>query len=263
VRRIRALVRFSRAWAAAAIVLVLASPVAAQEERVIRIATEGGYPPFNYVDAANEPQGFEVDLARALCQAMGVTCTIVLQDWDDMIDALNAKRFDAIMASMKITDERRWRIAFSKPYYRAPSAFVGSRDAALGDAGPSALREKTIGAVQNSEHAAFLEDLYKGSSVKLYATLEDASLDLATGRIDLVFGDKIALAKFLQTPQGSCCRFIADAPANPAYFGEGVGVGLRKQDKELKEMFNRAIDQVMADGTYDRIRSKYFAFDIR
>jgi polar amino acid transport system substrate-binding protein len=241
----------------------LASPALAQERRVVRIATEGGYPPFNYVDPSNQPQGFEVDLARALCDAMNAACTFVLQDWDGMIDALVAKRFDAIVSSLEITDERRHRIAFSQPYYRMPAAFVGPKDAPLGDASPAALKGTTIGAAAHSEHAAYLEDRYKGSEVKLYAKLEDASLDLATGRLDFVFGDKLALSKFLETPQGSCCRFIADAPPNPAYFGEGVGVGLRKEDKALRDMFNQAIGRVVDDGTYDRIRSKYFSFDVR
>jgi len=140
---------------------------------------------------------------------------------------------------------------------------VGPKDAQLGDVSPAALADKTIGTAAHGEHAAYLEDLYKKSRIKLYAKLEDASLDLATERIDLVFGDKLALSKFLETPQGSCCRFIADAPRNPIYFGEGVGVGLRKGDKALKEAFNRAINQVMGDGTYDRIRAKYFGFDTR
>lgn len=240
----------------------LACPTTAQEGLGIQIAVEGGFPPFNYVDPNNQPQGFEIDLARALCNAVKVTCTFVLQDWDGMIDALTAKRFDAIMSSMTITDERRRRLAFSRPYYRMPASFVGPKDAPLGDVSPAALKDKTVGAAAHSEYAAYLEDLYKDSEVKLYAKLEDASLDLATGRVDLVFGDKLALSKFLETPQGSCCHFIADAPPTPTYFG-GVGIGLRKEDKALKEMFNRAIDQVTEDGTYDRIRSKYFSFDIR
>jgi polar amino acid transport system substrate-binding protein len=248
---------------AISVAVCLAWASAAQDRPVVRIATEGGFPPFNYVDANNEPQGFEVDLAKALCEAMAVTCIIVLQEWDSIIDALVARRFDAIMASMPITDERRGRIAFSKPYYRMPAAFVGPKDAPLGDIGPAALKDQAIGAAAHSEHAAYLEDLYKGSAVKLYAKLEEAGLDLATGRIALVFGDKLALSKFLETPQGSCCRFIADAPPNPTYFGEGIGIGLRKEDKALKEMFDRAIDQVTADGTYDRVRSKHFSFDIR
>src|SRR3954469_7956039 len=243
--------------------LWLAGPAAAQEPADIRIATEGGFPPFNYVGPDGVLQGFEVDLGRALCAAMAARCTFVLQDWDGMIDALIAGRFDAVMSSMTITDERRQRIAFSKPYYRMPAAFVGRRDASFGGIGPAALAGKTIGAAAHGEHAAYLEDFYKQSRIKLYAKLEDASLDLATGRIDLVFGDKPALSRFLETPQGSCCRFVADAPQNPAYFGEGVGVGLRKDDKALKERFNRAIERVKADGTYDRIRAKYFGFDTR
>lgn len=243
--------------------LAVAWASAAQERPVVRIATEGGFPPFNYVGPGDQPQGFEVDLARALCEAMGADCAVVLQNWEGMIEGLLAKRFDAVMASMPITDERRRRIAFSKPYYRMPAAFIVRKDAASGDVSPAALKGKAVGATARSEHAAYLEDLYKGSEIRLYPNPEDAGLDLAAGRLDAVLGDKLALWRFLQTPRGSCCRFDADAPPNPAYFGEGVGVGLRKEDKALKEMFNRAIDRIAADGTYDRIRAKYFSFDVR
>lgn len=229
----------------------------------MRIATEGGFPPFNFVGADNRPQGFEVDLAKALCEAMEATCSVVLQDWDGTIEGLLAKRFDAVMASMPITDERRRRIAFSKPYYRMPSAFIGRKDAGIADVSPAALKGKAVGAAARSEHAAYLEDRYPDSEIRLYPSPDDAGLDLAAGRLDLVLGDKLALSRFMQTPRGSCCRFVADAPPDPAYFGEGVGVGLRKEDKALKEMFNRAIEQIMADGTYDRVRAKYFPFDVR
>lgn len=253
--------RFAAGFLFAALLTLTATPSFAQ--RTIRIATEGADPPFNYVDG-NEPQGFEVDLAKVLCAAMKATCTFVIQDWDTMIDALLEKRFDAIMSSMPITQERRQRISFSKRYYVIPSAFIARKDTEVRDTSPAALAGKSIGTNAQSEHASLLDDLYKGSVAKGYDKLEEANLDLLTGRLDLVLGDKLALSRFLESREGAvCCKFVADVPVNPIYNGEGMGVGLRKQDKDLKELFNGAIDKVIADGTYDRVRSKYFSFDIK
>lgn len=243
------------------------SPVAAQApqpQRQIRIATEGADPPFNYVDQNNEPQGFEVDLAKALCEAMSAACTFVIQDWDTMIDALIERRFDAIISSMPITPERRQRISFSKRYYLIPPALIGLKEVEIRDTSPAGLAGKSIGTTAHSEHASRLEDLYPGVTLRTYDKLDEANLDLLTNRIDLVLGDKLALSRFLDSREGAaCCKWAADLPIDPVYQGEGMGVGLRKGDKDLKEAFNQAIDRVIADGTYDRIRVKYFSFDIK
>ena len=232
------------------------------EPRAILIATEGAFPPFNYLDN-NEPQGFEIDLGKAFCEAMGAACTFVIHEWDGIIKGLLAKEYDAIMASLAITDGRKARIAFSKRYYLIPPAFIGRRDTDIADVRPAALVGRTIGTIEGSHHLAFLKGRYADADIRTYAKLEDANLDLLTGRIDLVLGDKLALSRFLKAREGACCHIIGEPPADPAYYGEGVAVGLRKEDKDLKEMFNRAIERVIADGTYDRIRAKYFEFDTK
>ena len=241
--------------------LGLSAP-AAEAQRSIRIATEGAFPPFNYIDN-NEPQGFEIDLAKAFCEALGATCTFVIHEWDGIIKGLLANEYDAVMASMEITKRRKERIAFSRRYYFIPPAFIGRNDADLGDVSPAALAGKTIGTIQGSHHAAFLQARYGSADLRTYGKLEEANLDLLTGRIDFVLGDKLALSRFLNSREGACCRIVGEPPADPAFYGEGVGVGLRKQDKDLQEMFNRAIERVIADGTYDRIRAKYFVFDTK
>ena len=235
----------------------------ATDQPTLRIATEGAFPPFNYLDANSEPQGFEIDLGKALCQEMGATCTFVIHEWDGIIRGLIAKDYDAIMASLAITPRRKMRIAFSKRYYFIPPAFVGAKDSDIRDTSPAALAGKRIGATENSHHAAFLEARYPDADIRVYGKLDEANLDLLTGRIDLVLGDKLALSRFLGEREGACCRFVADAPAAPEFYGEGVGIGLRKDDKELKERFNRALERLTANGTYDRIRSRYFAFDTK
>jgi polar amino acid transport system substrate-binding protein len=237
------------------------SAVAAAQEPAIRIATEGAYPPFNYVDN-NEPAGFEVELGRALCGAMGATCTFVLQDWETIVTGLKEHRYDAIMSSLEITAERKARVLFSRRYYRIPAALIGTKSAPAPSAGGSVdLAGKTVGTVVDSEFAGYLESMQKSATVRTFSKVEEADLDLLTGRLDYVLGDKLALTKFLESREGlMCCRFVADLPVDR---GEGIGIGFRKSDKALAERFNAAIERVMADGTYDRIRAKYFPFDIK
>lgn len=258
-------------WGILPLLLAALSAASARADEVlrqpIRIATEGAYPPFNYAEN-NEPAGFEVELGRALCVAMKVSCTIVLQDWDGMIAGLKEHRYDAIMSSMEITPERRQRIAFSKRYYQVPSALIGPLSGAPApDPGkPRApetpdLAGRSVGTTADSAFSSYLEDTRKDTSLKTYDKIEEAELDLLTGRIDYVLGDKLALRAFLDSREGAgCCRWVSDMPVDR---GEGIGVGLRKGDPALRDAFDKAIDAVQSDGTYDRIRAKYFPFDIK
>jgi len=231
------------------------------QNRTIKIASEGARPPYNYLEN-NKLAGFEIDLAQDLCARMKVTCILVTQDWDGLIPGLLAHQYDAIMAAMEITDEAKEKIAFSKPYIRMPSAIVTLKDATL-DTSPDGLVGKKIGVEYGGTHQTYAEAVYKQSEIKAYASLEEAFLDLAEGRVDLVIGDKDAVESFLTTRrEGQCCVVAADVPRDPAYFGDGIGIGLRKDDTSLKVMFEKALDSSMADGTIARIRAKYFDFKI-
>jgi polar amino acid transport system substrate-binding protein len=228
----------------------------------IRIASEGARPPYNYIDNG-ELAGFEIDFGRELCARMKVTCTFVAQDWDSLIPGLIDRQYDAIMAAMEISDERREKIAFTKPYVRMPASFLVNNKSTLHDIAPEKLAGKTIGVENGSPEQSFVEDVYKKSEIKRYGSMEEAILDLAEERIDTALGDKDALVDFLKNRrEGKCCRLLADAPRDPAYFGEGIGIGLRKQDTALREAFDKAIDAVMADGTFAKIRAKYFDFEV-
>ncbi|HVL74286.1 MAG TPA: transporter substrate-binding domain-containing protein, partial [Beijerinckiaceae bacterium] len=164
-----------------------------------------------------------------------------------------------VMASIEITDRRKRRVAFSKPYYRIPATFLGRLDADVGSVAPGGLSGRRVGTTEG-EHADFLHARYPEAEVRTYGKLDDAALDLLAGRLDLVLGDKPTMARFLATREGACCRIVGDAPFDPAFYSPGVGVALRKEDQELKERLDRAIDQVRADGTYDAIRRKHFSF---
>lgn len=243
--------------------LLPALPLAAQDERTIRVAVEGAFPPFNYVENG-ELQGFEVDVAKAVCAAIPARCTFVAHEWDGIVKGLIKREYDAIASSLVITERRKKRIAFSRPYYRIPMAFITGKEVPAGDVGPAGLAGKTIGVVDGSPEATYLEARYASSDLRRYGKLDDANLDLLADRIEFVLGDKLALSRFVESREGvECCRLAGDVPFDPAYFAEGAAVGLRHDDPALKEDFDRAIAKVMADGTYDRIRGRYFSFDVK
>ncbi|MGH6846691.1 MAG: transporter substrate-binding domain-containing protein [Methylocella sp.] len=230
--------------------------------RTVRIASEGARPPYNYLEN-NKLAGFEIDLGRDLCARMKVSCSFIAQDWDGLIPGLLAHRYDAIMAAMEITGEAHQKIAFTKPYIRMPSAFMTLKQGAPQDTSPAGLVGKAIGVESGGAHQAYLDDVYKQSEIRPYATIEEAILDLAEGRLDAVIGDKDALAEYVKTrKEAQCCVLSADVPHDPAYFGDGIGIGLRKQDKALKAMFEKALDSCVADGAFAKIRAKYFDFKI-
>jgi polar amino acid transport system substrate-binding protein len=230
--------------------------------RTVRIASEGARPPYNFLED-NKLAGFEIDLARDLCARMKVSCSFTAQDWDGLIPGLLDNHYDAIMAAMEITDEARQKIEFTKPYVRMPSAFMTSKQNVIEDTSPKGLAGKTIGVESGGTHQAFVEDVYKQSEIRSYATLEEAILDLAEGRLDVIIGDKDAIMDYMKTRrEAQCCVLTAEIPRDPAFFGDGIGIGLRKEDKTLKAMFEKALDASMADGTFARISSKYFDFKI-
>jgi polar amino acid transport system substrate-binding protein len=243
---------------------LLAAAGASAEPTKLRIASEGARPPFNYLDADNQLAGFEIDLSREICRRIGAECVFVTQDWESLVGGLEARQYDVIVAAMEITEERLAKIAFSKPYAHAPSALIAPRQSQLAGAAPEALEGRRIGVEADSPQQAYVEDKYKKSEVQRYATLEEAMLDLAEGRVDAVVEDELSASDFLKSrKEGRCCRIVAALPRDAAYFGAGFGFGLRKKDGALRSAFDKALDDIVADGTYDKIRVRYFDFDIR
>jgi len=254
--------RMFRLAVATALVLA-AGAVQAKEWKTVRIGTEGAYPPFNFFDTQNQLQGFDIDVAKALCGKMKVECTFVAQDWDGIIPALLANKYDAIVASMSITEERMKTVDFTDKYYNTPAQFITSKDNTATDVTPQGLAGKALGAQSSTTHATYLEDLYKDSNVKLYPTQDEANLDLANGRLDYILADSVVLYEWLaKTDDGKCCKNVGDPIRNVKYFGEGAGIAIRKDEPELKAMFNQAIKDIIADGTYQKINEKYFPFSV-
>jgi len=240
---------------AALTVLTVTSANAADK---LRIGTEGAYPPFNFVDSNGKLQGFDVDIAKALCASMKADCTFVKQDWDGIIPALNKKKFDAIVASMSITDERKKAVDFTAPYYTNKLQFVGKKGAML-DVSTAGLKGKTIGAQRATISGDWLEKNRAGADIKLYDTQENAYLDLASGRLDGILADAFVNYGWLESAAGKGFEF----KGKPVFENDFIGIAVRKGQDDLRKKLNTAIDAIVADGTYAKINAKYFPFSIK
>ena len=241
-----------------------AAPALAQSPdwKKVRIGVEGAYPPFSEVGPDGKLKGFDIDIALALCAQIKAECTLVQQEWDGMIPALNSKKFDAIIASMAITDERKKVVNFTEKYMNTPARMVGRVDARL-DASPAGLKGKRIGVQRATIHDRFLTEVYKDSEIVRYAKQEEVYLDLSAGRIDVAMGDSVAMdGGFLKKPMGKGHGFFGPAYNDPKYFGYGAGIAVRKSDTDLQARFNAAIPAIRANGVYKKIQDKYFDFDV-
>ena len=247
----------------------------------IKIGTEGAYPPWNSKDAAGNLIGFEVELANELCKIMKHNCTIVEQDWDGMIPALVSRKFDAIMAGMSITDERKKTINFSQGYADEVASLAvmkGSKNESLKtlssinltdinaeeqatlDTLVKAFKGKTIGVQTATIHQNFLDSGLMGKiKVRTYKTQDEVNLDLVAGRIDAALAAAVAFTDYAEK---SGKEVVLTGPTFAGGdFGNGVGVGIRKGDSELLNDFNAAIDKARDDGIISRLAIKHFGFD--
>jgi len=228
----------------------------------LRIASEGAFAPFNEIGADGNLKGFDIDIALAVCASMKVECELVKQDWDGMIPGLLAKKYDAIVASMSITEERKQKIDFSDKYYNVPARFVAKKDSGLTDT-REGLKGKKIGVQRGTIHECYAQKAFPDSEIVLYATQEEANLDLVAGRIDTTTSDREALSGgFLKTPQGAGFDWLGGDHLDKQCHGEGAGIAIRKEDTELKANLNKAIAAIRASGQYNEIMKKYFDYDI-
>ncbi|RWR09528.1 transporter substrate-binding domain-containing protein [Paenirhodobacter populi] len=268
---------------ALAILPLIAGAAAAQNlpER-ITIATEGAYPPWNYSSADGSLVGYEIDLIPILCERMKIECTVVAQEWNGIIPGLTVGRYDAIMASMGVTEERTKVVAFSRPYAKAPNGFLAMGDTSLAelpDTGLSfdltnapdeassaidtlkaGLAGKVIGVQTGSTAASFVSEYFKGLNIREYPSFEQLGLELSAGRIDVAVANVTAF------------KAVIDAnPAlvftGPTFSGGVLGMGttnvaLRKGDDALREAFDDAITAVNEDGTNKALTEKWFGVDI-
>jgi octopine/nopaline transport system substrate-binding protein len=269
---------------AAAVGLALAAGGASAQARKIKIATEGAYAPWNFTNAAGKLEGFEIDLAADLCKRAGYECEVVAQDWDGIIPSLTAKKYDAIMAGMNITDKRLEVINFTQAYAAGPHGLMALKGAKWAAPLPTgkfnlttgkaeadkaieqlkaAVKGKIVGVQVSTTNANFVNEFLKGSvaEVREYKTTEQHDLDLAAGRIDFAFAAHSAFAATIDSPVGKEMEIVGPA-LNGGTLGRGVAVGLRKEDADLKEAFDKAISAAKADGTIAALTKKWFKIDM-
>lgn len=254
---------FASALSGAITALTFAFSAVAQDlPDALVIGTEGAYPPFNFTESDGNVAGFEVDLGNAMCAHIKVECTWVTQDWDGIIPGLQAKKYDAIIASLYITDERRKVISFSDKYYNVPSRFVVATDSNL-DISADGLSGAIVGTQRATSFERYLTAEMPEVEVRLYGTMDEAYLDLASGRVDAVLGDVVALQDgFLGTPEGSGFELRGPEFTNPEYFGYGAGVAVRQDDQAIADAFSEAIKALRENGTYQEISQKWFGLDV-
>lgn len=223
----------------------------------LKIGTEGAYPPFNLIDASGQVGGFDVDIAQALCAKMKAECEVVTSDWDGIIPALNAKKFDFLVASMSITEERQAAVDFTDAYYTNKLQFVAPKTGEF-KTDKASLKGKVIGAQRATIAGTWLEDNLDGVvDIKLYDTQENAYLDLTSGRLDGILADTFVQWEWLKSDAGKSFEFKGD----PVFDNDKIGIAVRKGDA-LRERLNVALKEIVEDGTYKKINDKYFPFSI-
>ena len=238
--------------------------ISAEPSSNIKIAVEGAFPPFNYLDSNKRLQGFDVDLAKALCEAAEIQCEFVIQEWTEMIPNLLAKRYDAIVSSMSMSLERRQKVAFTRKYYDSPSSFIAKKDNEIDRAKLADLKNVRLGITAETSQAAFAKKFFPSASTKVFTASPDLYKGLADGTVDIILEDKLAVYDWLaNTKAGNCCEFKGEDIKDAEFFGDGAGIAVRPDDAELLKKLNTALDKIQADGVYDTINAKYFPFSIQ
>ncbi|WP_025662004.1 ABC transporter substrate-binding protein [Rhizobium sp. IBUN] len=247
------------AAASVAAMSLFAGAAMADGEKYV-IGTDSTYPPFEYVDAGGQFLGFDMDIARALCAEMKADCTIVSSDWDGIIPALQAKKFDMIISSMSITPERSKLVDFTNKYYNTPPAIAVPKDSTVTDV--AGLKGKTIGAQTSTTHSNYAEKHLPDTELKLYPTADEYKLDITNGRVDAVIDDIVVLSQWVKSDAGACCKILTPLPVDKEINGVGAGIAVRKGDDALREKLNTAIAAIRTSGEYKKIQDKYFDFNV-
>lgn len=253
-------IKTSIALISASLISLFSTSISAETIKV-GIATEP-YPPFSVPDASGNYNGWEIDIAKAICAQAQLDCKIVATAWDGIIPALLSKKIDVVAASLSITADRKRVIDFSDKYYQSGASIIGSKKANFGSS-PNELNNKIIGLQAASIHVKFAKKYYPDATIKEYQSQDEANQDLYSGRIDATQADALTLESFLNSEQGkNCCDLKGMAVNDEALLGEGIGFGLRKGNPELKEKLNHAIKAIRENGTYEQVSQSYFSFNI-
>jgi polar amino acid transport system substrate-binding protein len=227
--------------------------------RIVRFVTEDDYPPFDFTAPDGSLTGFNVDLARAVCDELKLSCTVQPRRWDTILDSLSSNTADAAVASLAITPRNRERVDFTAPYYRTPGRFLARRDLALADMLPETLAGKTVGVVSHSAHEAYLRAFFPRTIARPYDNMGSLRSALKRNEVQIAFTDGIASAIWLAgTDSGDCCGFRGGPFTESRFFGEGVGIAVRKDNVVLRRALDYALKRLAERGVYTDIYLKYF-----
>ncbi len=226
---------------------------------IIRFLTETDYPPFNYTGPDGVPTGFNVELARSICDEIKVACTIQMRRFDTLLDALAKNQGDAVIASFAETPQIRKKVDFSDPYYRTPARFVARRDLDITQIRPRTLEGRRVAVIAGTAHEAYMKSLFTEAELHSYPNSEAARAALKKGEVDLLFGDGISLAFWLNgTDSAGCCEFRGGPYLESRYFGAGVGIAVRSGNDLLRRAFNWALFQLWEKGRFTDLWLRYF-----
>ncbi|WP_051534582.1 transporter substrate-binding domain-containing protein [Deefgea rivuli] len=239
----------------------------AEPGTTLRIALEGKYPPFEYVDSNNKLVGFNIDLANALCKEMAVKCTIDRYEWDALIPAIQENRADAIIATMSITDEREKLVSFTQPYAHVPAAYLANNKQQFLFPVMTAdrLQGKTLGVVEKTTFDDYLKTEFDANKVKIkrYADAEALLDGLKKDEINFAFGDSAVFGEFLREPAHAAqYNYVGNIIKTDPRLGRGEAIAVGKENVEMQAKFNLALDKLIKSGQYKEMQYKYFVLQI-
>lgn len=247
-----------------ALALSALSLVAHADDKPVRIGIEAGYPPFSFKTPDGKLAGFDVDIGNALCEEMKVKCTWVEQEFDGLIPALKVRKFDAVLSSMSITEERKKSVDFTGKYYHTPAKLAMKAGTELKDPLVD-LKGKKVGVQRASIYDRYATDVFAPAGVEVvrYSSQNEIFLDLTAGRLDATLADVVNIDDgFLKTDAGKGFALVGPDFTDKKYFGEGQGIAVRKGDKALADKISAAILAIRANGKYKEVQDKYFQFNV-
>ena len=225
----------------------------------LRFVTDSDYPPFHYFDEEGALTGFNVDMARAICEALSVTCEVRPVSWDDLFAQLDAGEADAAIASIRIDAKTLARADLTQRYYATPARFIARKDSTLRDVRPETVGGLKVAVQRGTGHEAYLKQFFPDAEIVAFGSAEEAQMALKSGQVDLAFGDGVGLTFWLNgVMSDGCCEFRGGPYLDAKYFGEGVGIAVKKGKRQLLDILNYALEQVHASGRYEGLFLRYF-----
>jgi polar amino acid transport system substrate-binding protein len=239
--------------------VVIDNNAAPTKRVVIRFLTESDFPPFNFYDEDGVLVGFNVDVARAICQELDTACDIKVRPWSELLPALQRGEADAVIAGHTVTPQALASVDFTDRYFFTPGRFAGKLGAEKVDMTPEGLEGKRIGVAKSTAHEAYLKTFFRSSAVKTYENADLAREALIQGDVDYVFDDGVSLIFWIHgTASKHCCEIRGGPYLEPEFFGDGIAIAVPKQDRQIKTMINTALAHLRASGRLDEVVERYF-----